>query len=66
MRAALRRSAEAEPPLEAEDQVVLTFSGEVYNFTELRTELTARGHQFRTRSDTEVVLHAYLQWAQTA
>ena len=41
---------------------MLTFSGEVYNFTELRTELTARGHHFRTRSDTEVVLHAYLQW----
>jgi len=62
MRAALRRSAEAEPQVEAEDQVVLTFSGEVYNFTELRAELTARGHHFRTRSDTEVVLHAYLQW----
>jgi asparagine synthase (glutamine-hydrolysing) len=45
-----------------EDQVVLTFSGEVYNFTELRSELTALGHEFRTRSDTEVVLHAYLQW----
>ena len=44
------------------NEVVLTFSGEVYNFTELRSELTARGHQFRTRSDTEVVLHAYLQW----
>ena len=41
---------------------MLTFSGEVYNFTELRSELTARGHHFRTRSDTEVVLHAYLQW----
>ena len=64
MRAALRHSAEAEAEngTEAEDEVVLTFSGEVYNFTELRTELTARGHHFRTRSDTEVVLHAYLQW----
>ena len=38
---------------------VLTYSGEVYNFRELRTEL--RG--FRTDSDTEVVLRAYLQWA---
>ena len=44
------------------DEVVLTYSGEVYNFTELRGELTALGHEFRTRSDTEVVLHAYLQW----
>ena len=58
MRAALRGSNSAE----AEDEVVLTFSGEVYNFTELRSELTALGHQFRTHSDTEVVLHAYLQW----
>ena len=62
MRAALRGSAKAEPEAEDENQVVLTFSGEVYNFTELRSELTALGHQFRTRSDTEVVLHAYLQW----
>ncbi|MCP2342656.1 asparagine synthase (glutamine-hydrolyzing) [Actinomadura rupiterrae] len=43
---------------------VLTYSGEVYNFTELRAELTALGHTFRTRSDTEVVLHAYLQWGE--
>ena len=41
---------------ENEDEVVLTFSGEVYNFTELRSELKSLGHQFRTRSDTEVQL----------
>jgi asparagine synthase (glutamine-hydrolysing) len=44
------------------DDVVLTFSGEIYNFTELRRDLTARGHLFRTRSDTEVLLRAYLEW----
>jgi len=44
------------------DDTVLTYSGEVYNFTELRGELTALGHEFVTRSDTEVVLRAYLQW----
>ena len=49
MRAALRGSLNAEPQAEDENQVVLTFSGEVYNFTELRTELTSLGHQFRTR-----------------
>jgi asparagine synthase (glutamine-hydrolysing) len=44
------------------DDIVLTFSGEIYNFTELRRDLAARGHEFRTRSDTEVLLHSYLQW----
>jgi asparagine synthase (glutamine-hydrolysing) len=47
-----------------EDDVVLTFSGEIYNFTELRHELSAHGHEFRTRSDTEVLLHSYLRWGR--
>jgi asparagine synthase (glutamine-hydrolysing) len=40
----------------------LTYSGEVYNFVELREELERLGHAFQTRSDTEVVLRAYMQW----
>jgi asparagine synthase (glutamine-hydrolysing) len=44
--------------------VVLVYSGETYNFDELRAELTGRGHRFDTRSDTEVVLHAYLEWGE--
>ncbi|GAA2805253.1 asparagine synthase (glutamine-hydrolyzing) [Saccharopolyspora taberi] len=43
---------------------VLTFSGEVYNYRELRSELAARGHHFRTSSDTEVVLRSYLEWGE--
>ncbi|WP_307826872.1 asparagine synthase (glutamine-hydrolyzing) [Streptomyces pactum] len=43
-------------------EAALTFSGEVYNHRELRAELTGRGHAFRTASDTEVVLRAYLEW----
>ncbi|WP_407840710.1 asparagine synthase (glutamine-hydrolyzing) [Streptomyces sp. DSM 116496] len=45
---------------------VLVFTGEVYNHNELRRELTARGHRFRTRSDTEVVLAAVRQWGAGA
>ncbi|PRH76517.1 asparagine synthase (glutamine-hydrolyzing) [Streptomyces solincola] len=51
-------------PMAAGDrsQPVITYTGEVYNFTELRAELESLGHVFRTTSDTEVVLRAYLEW----
>jgi asparagine synthase (glutamine-hydrolysing) len=45
-----------------EGPVALVYSGETYNFTELRAQLAGRGHAFTTDSDTEVVLHAYLEW----
>jgi asparagine synthase (glutamine-hydrolysing) len=48
----------------AEELAVVTFSGEIYNFRELRADLTARGHRFRTRSDTEVLLRGYLEWGE--
>ncbi|WP_031161346.1 asparagine synthase (glutamine-hydrolyzing) [Streptomyces durhamensis] len=44
--------------------LVLSHSGEIYNHHALRTELRARGHHFRTRSDTEVVLRAYAEWGE--
>ncbi|HEX6871582.1 MAG TPA: asparagine synthase (glutamine-hydrolyzing) [Micromonosporaceae bacterium] len=50
---------------EGRAMAVLTYSGEIYNFRELREELVGYGHHFRTRSDTEVVLRAYLQWGES-
>lgn len=47
-----------------EGTVALVYSGETYNFTELRAELAGHGHEFRTDSDTEVVLRGYLQWGE--
>ncbi|MFF3752743.1 asparagine synthase (glutamine-hydrolyzing) [Streptomyces sp. NPDC002018] len=44
--------------------VALVYTGEVYNFTELRAELAGKGHRFRTASDTEVVLLGYLEWGE--
>ena len=44
--------------------VAMVYTGEAYNFTELRCELVAKGHSFDTSSDTEVVLRGYLQWGE--
>ncbi|GAB3418145.1 asparagine synthetase B family protein [Flindersiella endophytica] len=44
--------------------VTLVYSGEAYNYRELRAELRRRGHAFRTESDTEVVLRGYLEWGE--
>ncbi|MGK5632499.1 asparagine synthase (glutamine-hydrolyzing) [Streptomyces sp. URMC 123] len=53
------------PVTEGEDGLpVITYTGEVYNYRELKEELIGLGHEFRTTSDTEVVLHAYLEWGE--
>jgi asparagine synthase (glutamine-hydrolysing) len=55
-------------PMQAEEEgrttACLIYTGEVYNFVELRDELKRLGHRFNTRSDTEVVLRGYLQWGE--
>lgn len=48
----------------ARSDVALSYSGEIYNFQELRKELVARGHRFTTGTDTEVVLVCYLEWGE--
>jgi asparagine synthase (glutamine-hydrolysing) len=53
-------SSRAHQPMANEDgSLWLTFNGEVYNFHALRAELAAKGHPFRSDSDTETVLHLY-------
>jgi len=55
--------ATGQQPLFNEDHsVVVVFNGEIYNYQQLVPELKRLGHQFRTRSDTEVILHAWESW----
>jgi len=56
-------TAAGHQPMGNEDRTIwIVFNGEVYNFQEIRKELEKKGHSFRSRSDTEVVLHAYEEW----
>jgi asparagine synthase (glutamine-hydrolysing) len=57
--------ATGQQPLFNEDHsVVVVFNGEIYNFQALASELEAAGHVFRTRSDTEVIVHGWEQWGE--
>jgi asparagine synthase (glutamine-hydrolysing) len=53
-----------QPLLSADGAIALIFNGEIYNFRELRRELTAAGHAFRTQGDGEVLVHGWRQWGR--
>jgi asparagine synthase (glutamine-hydrolysing) len=56
-------TASGHQPMCNEDGTIwITYNGEVYNFEELASDLRSRGHRFRSRTDTEVILHAYEEW----
>ena len=53
-----------QPLFNEDGSVVVVFNGEIYNFVDLIPELQALGHIFRTRCDTEVIVHAWEQWGE--
>src|SRR5262245_26781080 len=57
--AIIDRAGGAQPMANEDESLWIVFNGEVYNHHHLRRRLEARGHRFRTRSDTEAILHAY-------
>jgi asparagine synthase (glutamine-hydrolysing) len=57
-------SSGQQPMSTHEGQVQIVFNGEIYNFVEVRAQLEARGHRFKTQCDTEVILIGYLEWGE--
>src|SRR5262245_43667736 len=54
--------AAAQPMCNEDERLWLIFNGEIYNFQWLREELLSLGHRFKSRSDTEVILHGFESW----
>ena len=56
----------SQPMTTADGRYTIAFNGEIYNFQELRKELESHGVRFRTKSDTEALLHAYARWGKSS
>ncbi len=61
-----RSPAGQQPMISADHRYVISYNGEIYNFQEIRAELEALGYWFRSRTDTEVALHALAHWGPDA
>jgi asparagine synthase (glutamine-hydrolysing) len=57
-------SSANQPMLSKDGFISLVFNGEIYNYIELYDELVKKGYEFNTKSDTEVIINAYLEWGQ--
>jgi asparagine synthase (glutamine-hydrolysing) len=58
-------SSGKQPLFNEDGSVVVVYNGEIYNFLDLSSQLKARGHQFRTHCDTEVIVHAWEEWGES-
>ena len=56
----------AQPMSNEDDSIWITFNGEIFNYIELASELSGLGHKFKTKSDTEVIIHAYEEWGASS
>jgi asparagine synthase (glutamine-hydrolysing) len=59
-------AAGQQPMANRDETLWIVFNGEIFNYIELREELIGCGHQFRTKSDTEVIVHAWEEWGEAA
>lgn len=53
-----------QPMFSHDERYVIIFNGEIFNYVELREELIAKGHRFRTKTDTEVLITSYVEWGE--
>lgn len=53
-----------QPMSNEDDSLIIVFNGEIYNFQEIRSVLKEKGHDFKSDSDTEIIIHSYMEWGE--